>query len=146
MDKNEVILIVDDIQENRKVLGDMLGNADYEVLVAADGPGALDIAGKNPSPDLILLDIRMPGMDGYDVCRRLKNDPATSAIPVIFLSALQEPVDKVTAFQAGVDYISKPFRIERFWPGSGPTWNFKAGGGLSNKPTPTCVTLKMEEF
>ena len=113
MDKNEVILIVDDIQENRKVLGDMLGNADYEVLVAADGPGALDIAGKNPSPDLILLDIRMPGMDGYDVCRRLKNDPATSAIPVIFLSALQEPVDKVTAFQAGgVDYISKPFRIE----------------------------------
>ena len=113
MDKNEVILIVDDIRENRELLGDMLGSSDYEVLVAADGPGALEVAGKWPPPDLILLDIRMPGMDGYDVCRRLKTDPATAAIPVIFLSALQEPGDKVTAFQAGgVDYISKPFRVE----------------------------------
>lgn len=113
MDKKEVILIVDDIPENLCVLGDMLGLEDYEVMVATNGAAALENARKKPTPDLILLDIMMPDMDGYEVCRRLKARHETRMIPVIFLSALQASIDKVKAFQSGgVDYIIKPFQIE----------------------------------
>jgi sigma-B regulation protein RsbU (phosphoserine phosphatase) len=83
-----------------------------KLLVAKNGEAALNIV-KKSRPDLILLDIMMPGIDGFEVCRRLKADPATQGIPVIFLSALDETADKVKGLQLGaVDYVSKPFQAE----------------------------------
>jgi len=104
------ILLVDDIIDNLEMLTDMLDNKGYEVQIALDGQEALDKIGSHP-PDLVLLDIQMPGMDGYEVCRRIKANPATADIPVIFLSALSETEDIVKGFDAGgVDYVSKPFK------------------------------------
>jgi len=106
------ILIVDDTIENLKLLTDMLTKNGYSVTGAPDGPTALMIAQNNP-PDLILLDILMPGMDGYEVCRQLKTGKKSSHIPVIFLSALEDTEDKIKGFQAGgVDFITKPFQFE----------------------------------
>jgi signal transduction histidine kinase len=106
------ILIVDDTPNNLRLLSDMLSNRGYEVRKAIDGQMALTSAQVEP-PDLILLDIVMPDIDGYGVCQKLKSDPKTFQIPVIFLSALDDPLDKVKAFQVGgVDYITKPFQIE----------------------------------
>ncbi|MCE2570186.1 diguanylate cyclase [Motilimonas eburnea] len=103
------ILIVDDTVENIRLLSKLLKDEGYQVRGAADGKTALMLCDKKP-PSLILLDIMMPGMNGYDVCRHLKEQPETKDIPVIFLSALNELTDKITAFRAGgVDYISKPF-------------------------------------
>ncbi|MFO6422287.1 diguanylate cyclase domain-containing protein [Motilimonas sp. KMU-193] len=103
------ILIVDDTVENIRLLSKLLKDEGYQVRGAADGKTALMLCDKKP-PSLILLDIMMPGLSGYDVCRQLKEQPATKDIPVIFLSALNELSDKIHAFQAGgVDYISKPF-------------------------------------
>ncbi len=103
------ILIVDDTVENIRLLSKLLKDEGYQVRGAADGKTALMLCEKKP-PSLILLDIMMPGMNGYDVCRSLKDKPETKDIPVIFLSALNELTDKISAFQAGgVDYISKPF-------------------------------------
>jgi diguanylate cyclase (GGDEF)-like protein len=106
------ILIVDDTPANINLLTDFLPNWGYEVESANNG-----IAGLNSveefSPDLILLDIRMPDIDGYEVCQRLKANPQTQNIPVIFLSALDEVIDKVRAFEAGgVDYITKPLQLQ----------------------------------
>lgn len=113
MDKKDVILIVDDIPENLQILGDILECEDYEVLVSTNGTDALENARQIPAPDLILLDIMMPDINGYDVCRQLKANPDTQMIPVIFLSARQDSIDKVKAFQVGgIDYIVKPFQIE----------------------------------
>jgi two-component system sensor histidine kinase/response regulator len=110
---NHLILIIDDIPENLRVLGEMLEVAGYEVQVATSGPSALEIAQASSPPDLILLDIMMPGMDGFEVCRRLKSHPVSRFIPVIFISALGVTDQKLQAFRAGaVDYITKPFQSE----------------------------------
>ncbi|NLX24296.1 MAG: response regulator [Phycisphaerae bacterium] len=106
------ILVVDDMIDNVRLLNGLLDERGYEVRSATDGVRALASVKAEP-PDLILLDIRMPEMDGYEVCRRLKADPATADIPVIFLSAAKESFDKVEAFAAGgVDYVTKPFEAE----------------------------------
>ncbi len=106
------ILVVDDQPANLRLLSDMLNNQGYEVRAAIDGPMALMTA-QAESPELILLDVNMPQMDGYEVCSRLKADPATAAIPVIFISGLGETMDKVKAFHVGgVDYITKPIQVE----------------------------------
>lgn len=106
------ILIVDDKPENLDVLSEMLRQCGHKVRPANRGKLALRAA-KRQAPDLMLLDIRMPEMDGYEVCRQLKADPELRGIPVIFISALTQAFDKVTAFKCGgVDYISKPFQVE----------------------------------
>lgn len=103
------ILVVDDTPANLSVLTQMLSRKDYEVRVAPNGKLALQSAQSKP-PQLILLDINMPGLDGYQVCEQLKANPKTSAIPIIFISALDGADNKVKAFQiGGVDYITKPF-------------------------------------
>ncbi|EGK84610.1 hybrid sensor histidine kinase/response regulator [Microcoleus vaginatus PCC 9802] len=105
------ILIVDDTPENLQVLSATLSDRGYKVRGVINGKMAIRAA-RSGSPDLILLDIKMPEMDGYEVCRQLKADPKTSEIPVIFISALDEVLDKVTAFQVGgVDYVTKPFHV-----------------------------------
>mgnify|MGYP005853022511 CR=1 FL=1 len=106
------ILIVDDTPANLQLLASMLRERGYKVRPAPSGETALRAAQSSP-PDLILLDITMPVMDGYEVCRRLKADERLRDIPVLFISALHEAEDKVRAFQAGgVDYVSKPFQLE----------------------------------
>lgn len=105
------ILIVDDQPENLQLLSDTLSRQSYELRRVLSGQLAIQVAQFDP-PDLILLDIRMPDIDGYEVCRRLKANEKTQDIPVIFLSALDDPIDKVKAFEAGgADYVSKPFQI-----------------------------------
>lgn len=106
------ILVVDDTPTNLEVLFDLLGNSGFRVLVAEDGESAIDKA-NYAQPDLILLDILMPGMDGFETCRRLKANEATSTIPIIFLTALTDVVDKVQGFDLGaVDFITKPLQCE----------------------------------
>lgn len=106
------ILIVDDSTTNLQLLMNLLTEQGYTVYPASDGKLALVFL-QSTLPDLILLDIKMPGMDGFEVCRRLKADERSASIPVIFLSALEDERDKVKAFQAGgVDYITKPFQQE----------------------------------
>ncbi len=111
-DKTASILIVDDIIDNLKVLSTTLEQQNYKVRCAKNGFMALQAARKI-FPDLILLDIQMPDLNGYEVCQRLKADPQTRHIPVIFLSALDDVLDKQKAFAVGgVDYITKPFEVE----------------------------------
>ncbi len=106
------VLVVDDNPANLRLMVKVLRDGGYTVRVAPGGRLGLESVQARP-PDLVLLDIRMPDMDGYEVCRRLKADPATGDIPVIFLSALREPADKVRGFAEGaVDYITKPFVTE----------------------------------
>ena len=106
------VLVVDDIEENLKVLSETLVQAGFKPLQAKSGERALQVAAA-ARPDLVLLDIKMPGMDGFETIRRLKEDPATAGIPVIFISALNQIEDKLRGFQAGaVDYVSKPFQRE----------------------------------
>ncbi|MEA5582767.1 response regulator [Nodularia harveyana UHCC-0300] len=114
--KNELfiadILIVDDKLDNIRFLSDFLSKHNYQVRKSINGQAALTSA-KTLPPDLILLDINMPGMGGYEVCQYLKKDPHTAQIPVIFLSAGNEVNDKIQAFEAGgIDYITKPFHLE----------------------------------
>lgn len=105
------VLIVDDTRENIDILIGAMADS-YDMMVAMNGPSALALA-QNDEPDLILLDIMMAGMDGYEVCRQLKESPVTRDIPVIFLSALSEISSKTKGFQCGaVDYITKPFEVE----------------------------------
>ncbi len=106
------ILAVDDQPDNLRLLATMLGDRGYKVRKALNGHLALITVAAAP-PDLILLDITMPDMTGYEVCTRLKADPASQDIPVIFVSGLGEALDKVKAFEVGaVDYITKPFQLE----------------------------------
>lgn len=106
------ILIVDDTPDNLRLLASMLGSQGYKVRKALNGEIALSTC-KTRIPDLILLDIMMPDLDGYEVCKILKNDENTKNIPIIFISALDDVWDKVKAFAVGgVDYISKPFQSE----------------------------------
>jgi putative two-component system response regulator len=103
-----LILVVDDAPQNLSLMDDLLSD-DYAVKVAASGLRALKIARSTPAPDLILLDIMMPDMDGYEVCRQLKADPQTRDIPVIFLTAKTQLADEQQGFVLGaVDYITKP--------------------------------------
>jgi two-component system NtrC family sensor kinase len=105
------ILIVDDTPQNLHLLVDLLTKYDYKVRPVPNGKLALSAAEINP-PDLILLDIMMPDLNGYEVCKQLKANPKTKDIPVIFISAGNEAIDKVKAFAiGGVDYICKPFQI-----------------------------------
>lgn len=105
------ILIVDDTPDNLRFLSDLLTKAEYTVRKVTNGEMGLEAARLEP-PDLILLDIQMPGLSGYEVCARLKISERTQHIPVIFLSARDEELDKVIAFEAGgVDYITKPFQV-----------------------------------
>jgi putative two-component system response regulator len=104
------VLVVDDTEANVDLLVAALGSL-YEVSVAMDGESALETVAEDP-PDLILLDIMMPGLDGYEVCRRLKDNEAHAKIPIIFLTALTEIDNKTKGFQLGaVDYITKPFEV-----------------------------------
>jgi signal transduction histidine kinase len=106
------LLIVDDTAANLQLLTRVLGAAGFRVRPVASGEAAL-AAARSEAPDLVLLDVDMPEMDGYEVCRRLKADPELAEIPVLFLSALGETEDKLAAFAAGgVDYVTKPFRVE----------------------------------
>lgn len=106
------LLIVDDTPENLQVLSATLSEQGYQVRGVVKGKMAIRAA-KSAQPDLILLDIRMPEMDGYQVCASLKADPVTRDIPVIFISAIDDVLDKVKAFRVGgVDYITKPFQVE----------------------------------
>lgn len=101
------VMVVDDTEENVDILVETLGD-DYEISVAMDGETALEDIAEN-SPDLILLDIMMPGIDGYETCRRLKADPKTSDIPIIFITAMGELEDEEKGLELGaIDYIRKP--------------------------------------
>jgi DNA-binding response OmpR family regulator len=103
-------LVVDDGEANRRILSGILSARGYRVRTASGGEDALLIA-QSEHFDIVLLDINMPDMDGYEACRELKADPRTQAVPVIFISALDDPMDKVKAFDAGgSDYIVKPFQ------------------------------------
>lgn len=106
------ILLVDDNPQNLRVLSKMFEDNGYEIRAVRSGEQVFKIIEVLP-PDLILLDIHMPGMDGYEVCRRLKGNPKHKDIPVIFISALSETFNKILAFEVGgIDYITKPFQIE----------------------------------
>src|SRR6476469_6036589 len=106
------ILIVDDLPDNLRLLRDTLRAEGYKVRSAVTGKMAIRAA-QAPSTELILLDIKLPDLDGYEVCRQLKSDEHTAGIPINILSALNETFNKVQGRAAGgVDYISKPFQIE----------------------------------
>ena len=111
-DERPRILIVDDLPANLGVLLGVLGEAGYAVLLAASGEGALARL-EHARPDIILLDINMPGLDGYETCRRLKADARWREVPVLFLTAQDDAADKLRGFEAGaVDYITKPLHAE----------------------------------
>ncbi len=106
------ILIVDDNPTNLNILIDYLNEAGFKILIAESGERAL-YQTAHVQPDLILLDVMMPGLDGFETCRRLKDNETTRDIPVIFITALSETEDKIKGFKAGgVDYITKPFQQE----------------------------------
>ena len=108
-DEKKTILLVDDAPGNIEVAREILKGS-YKTRIATSGAKALDLIKVAPPPDLILLDVNMPEMDGYEVCRRLKLNPATSDIPVMFLTAMTEVADETKGFAMGaVDYIHKPF-------------------------------------
>ncbi|SFR63984.1 response regulator receiver modulated diguanylate cyclase [Thiomicrospira sp. ALE5] len=105
-----VVLIVDDMKSNRQILASALEN-DYQVITAESGSECIEICQKSP-PDLVLLDIIMPEKDGYEVCKELKSDTKTQAIPIIFVTALTEPDQEERGLNLGaVDYITKPFHL-----------------------------------
>ena len=107
-DSKSTVLVVDDVSENIDVMIGIL-NIEYEVKIALDGGKALEIASKEPQPDIILLDVMMPGMNGYEVCTKLKQDVTTSNIPVIFVTAFDDLRGELKGFDVGgVDYITKP--------------------------------------
>src|SRR6478672_1706282 len=106
------ILLIDDMPENLKLLTESLSKVGYRVRSAISGSRGLKTA-KSNHPDLIILDIKMPEMDGYEVCQAFKADPDLCDLPILFVSALDETFDKLKAFQVGgVDYITKPIQIE----------------------------------
>ena len=110
--ERQTLLIVDDEPTNIQALARLM-HEDYQVLVAGSGTKALEVAAGEVVPDLILLDIQMPDLDGFAVCRELKQDPRTSSIPVIFVTARDSADDEVEGFRLGaVDYVSKPFHPE----------------------------------
>ncbi len=110
--EKSLILIVDDNPQNIQVLGNIIENGDYELAIATNGEDALDLL-QVEKPDLVLLDIMMPEMDGYEVCKKIKENKKTKDIPVIFLTAKRELDDLIKAFNVGgVDYVTKPFNAD----------------------------------
>ena len=106
------VLVVDDIPANRNLLRETLEPEGYEVLLAPDGEAALKVA-QRARPDVILLDVMMPKLDGFETCRRLKQNEVTREIPVIFITAQEETQSMIEGFRAGgVDYLTKPFKAE----------------------------------
>lgn len=106
------ILIVDDTIENIRFLSDFLTEQNYQVRKAINGKTALKTIEVSP-PDLVLLDVRMPDLNGYEVCQQIKGNPKTQGIPIIFLSAADDEEDKIMGFRVGgADYITKPFQLE----------------------------------
>ncbi|MCW8928955.1 MAG: response regulator [Gammaproteobacteria bacterium] len=106
----QTILIVDDVKENIALLNELLSE-DYNIVAALNGEKALRLASNAPQPDLILLDILMPGIDGYEVCQRLKANDLTKNIPVIFVSALHDELDEEKGFNSGgLDFVNKPIK------------------------------------
>ena len=109
-ERKNTVLVVDDSPENIDLLGNALSR-DYEIKVALNGEKALKIAGSEIPPDIILLDIMMPGMHGYEICRRLKSNARTQDIPVIFVTSMSEVEDETKGLEVGaIDYITKPIR------------------------------------
>ncbi len=107
--KKPMVLIVDDVPKNLQVLGSLLGQIGCDIAAALNGRQALEISSKI-SPDLILLDVQMPELTGFEVCKRLKHSPKTKDIPVIFITAEAETDDVIKGFELGaVDYVTKPF-------------------------------------
>lgn len=110
--KKPIVFIVDDVPKNLQVLGNTLRNRDYNISVATSGEQALSMMDKI-QPDLILLDVVMPGIDGFQVCKKLKTFEKTKNIPIIFLTAKTQTEDIVKGFELGaVDYVTKPFNKE----------------------------------
>jgi len=110
--RNKSVLVVDDQPNNLRVLFTYLQSRGLKVLIADSGKRAIEQTERQP-PDIILMDVMMPGMDGFETCRRLKRNKDLAAIPVIFMTALTEMKDKLSAFSAGgVDYVTKPFQQE----------------------------------
>lgn len=108
-----LVLVADDNINNTEMLSDMLAFHGYQILQAYNGIEVFERIAENPLPDLILLDVMMPGMDGIDVCKKLKSESETRDIPVVFLSALNESEHIIKGLEAGgVDYIGKPFRLQ----------------------------------
>ena len=108
----DTLLIVDDMPDNAKVLLEFFKRKGFKVLTAEDGEEALQMT-EQAHPDLILLDVMMPGMDGFEVCRRLKSNENTREIPILFVTALADTVDKLNGFDLGAaDYITKPFQYK----------------------------------
>jgi putative two-component system response regulator len=108
-DSGGTVLVVDDSPDTLQILNELLRDR-YKVRVAANGEQALKLAALEPKPDAVLLDIMMPGINGYEVCGRLKADPATADIPVIFISAKSQIEEGELGFElGGADYITKPF-------------------------------------
>jgi putative two-component system response regulator len=107
-----VILAVDDAQDLLALIGKVL-SSEYEVKLATDGGDALTLAAQSPQPDLILLDVEMPGATGFEICQLLKEDPATAHIPVIFLTGRVEPAEQIEGLDVGaVDYLTKPINAK----------------------------------
>ncbi len=110
--QDDTLLIVDDNLKNLKVLLDLLKDHGFDISVARNGEEALERAGRRP-PDLILLDVMMPGLDGFETCRRLKANETTREIPIIFMTALTDVESKLKGFEAGgVDYVTKPLEYQ----------------------------------
>lgn len=116
MDKQDIlVLIVDDNVNNLKVLGSILSARGFKIALAANGKECFDFLEKQ-LPDLIFLDIMMPDINGFDVCRKIKQDDKTDMIPVIFVSALSNPQQILKAFDSGgADYITKPFNKDEIY-------------------------------
>lgn len=131
------VLIVDDASTNLEILGDALSQS-YEVYVALSGEDALASASAN-KPDLILLDVMMPGMDGFTLCSRIKNIPELASVPVIFVTALEEEADEMRGLALGaVDYITKPYIINLV--------KLRIRNQLELKSTRDALLLKTEEL
>ncbi|MDH4324664.1 MAG: response regulator, partial [Betaproteobacteria bacterium] len=111
-DTRPVILAVDDAEDLLALIGKALAS-EYRVKLAGDGGDALTLAAEAPQPDLILLDVEMPGASGYEICQLLKEDPATARIPVIFLTGKTEPSEQLEGLDVGaVDYLTKPINAK----------------------------------
>ena len=114
------ILIVDDSPASVKMLAAKLTNEYYQILTAGDSIGALEAVGRD-APDLILLDVMMPGIDGFEVCRRIKQNPETTHIPVVIITALDSREDRVRGLEAGADdFLTKPVHDTTLFRGCAP--------------------------